>query len=75
MNNMQKAKCPMCGADVKVGTKPTMGQLVTCHNCAAELEVVWLEPVELDWPMDEYELETEGEYYDDYDGYDDDEDY
>ena len=72
---MQKAKCPMCGADVKVGDKPKMGQLVTCNNCAAELEVVWLEPIELDWPMDEYEFETEGEYYDDYDGYDDDEDY
>jgi hypothetical protein len=32
---------------------------VTCKSCDTELEVVWLDPLELDWPMDEFEGELE----------------
>jgi hypothetical protein len=39
---------------------------VTCKSCDTELEVVWLDPLELDWPMDE----NEGEL-DEVDGMDD----
>jgi len=41
-----------------------MGQKVKCRSCDAELEVVWLEPLELDWAYDEDEFEDE--YDDDY---------
>jgi alpha-aminoadipate/glutamate carrier protein LysW len=44
--------CPACGAKVRLHTKPKMGQRTSCSACKAELEVVWLEPVELDWPYD-----------------------
>jgi hypothetical protein len=30
-----------------------MGQRFTCRSCNTEVEVVWLDPVELDWPYDE----------------------
>jgi hypothetical protein len=40
--------------------------MVTCSRCDAELEVVWLDPVELDWPfIDDYD--DEEDYYDDED--------
>ena len=62
---MAKAECPACEARVNVGGKPHMGQRVKCPSCATELEVVWLDPVELDWPYDD-----DDEDFDEYDAYD-----
>lgn len=61
---MVKAECPACGNKVNVGPKPRMGQRISCSSCDAELEVVWLEPVELDWPFDD---EDEDDEYDEED--------
>ena len=58
---MVKADCPSCGSKVNLGPKPKMGQRTVCSACDTELEVVWLDPVELDWPYDE------DDEYDDYD--------
>lgn len=68
---MVTADCPACGATVRLLTKPKMGQRASCSACKAELEVVWLEPVELDWPYDEDEdslddLEEDFDEDDDY---------
>jgi lysine biosynthesis protein LysW len=41
-----------------------MGQRVKCGACGTELEVVWLDPVELDWPYDEDDEEFDEEYED-----------
>jgi lysine biosynthesis protein LysW len=60
---MVKAECPACNANVNLGSKPKMGQHVKCNSCNTELEVVWLDPVELDWPYDE----DEDDEFDDYD--------
>lgn len=68
---MTFAECISCGAEIKFSTPPKMGLGVTCPECAAELEVVWLDPVELDWPFDDEDFDDEeDDYY-----YDDDEDY
>lgn len=66
---MPSVKCPMCGANVTVASNAKEGDLVYCDACDAELEVVSVKPLELDWPLDDYE-----EYDDDYDD-DDDDDY
>jgi lysine biosynthesis protein LysW len=72
---MSKAKCPMCGASVNVPAKAKEGDLVFCDACDAELEVVSTNPVELDWPLDDYEYDSEDVEYeyedDDYDDYED----
>ena len=64
---MQSAECPQCGSDVPVGSQPRIGKLVECKSCGSELEVVWLDPLELDWPMmeddDDYEEDVEDEEY------------
>jgi lysine biosynthesis protein LysW len=60
---MAHAECPSCGEKVKVADNAKIGNMVTCNGCGDILEVVWLDPVELDWPVDDD---------DDDDDYDDD---
>ena len=72
---MGYATCPSCEAKINVG-KPKMGQQIVCPSCDEVLEVVWLSPVELDWPIDDEEYDddedTDDEDYDDEDEADDD---
>ena len=58
---MATSECPSCGAMVNVGSNPRMGQRVVCKECDTELEVVWLEPIELDWLYDDDEDDDYGE--------------
>lgn len=46
---MTTAECPSCGTFIQVGGKPKMGQQMVCSACDSVLEVVWLDPIELDW--------------------------
>ena len=78
---MANGKCPMCGANVSVPTNAKQGDLVNCAGCDAELEIVNVKPLELDWPLDDYEYDEDYDDYDDddfddddYDDYDDDDD-
>ncbi len=59
---MPAALCPECDAEVHVDADADKGSSVTCGECHAELELVGLDPFELDI-VDE----------DDYDDYDDEE--
>jgi alpha-aminoadipate carrier protein LysW len=40
--------CPECDANVHVDTDSDKGDVVSCEECGTELEVVGLDPVELD---------------------------
>lgn len=40
--------CPECDADVHVDMDTDKGETVSCDECGAALEVVGLDPVELD---------------------------
>jgi len=62
----------MCGAAVSVPTNVKEGDLVICDSCDAELEVVNIKPLELDWPLDDFDEEYDDYEDDDYDEYDDD---
>ena len=61
---MNIAECPSCGTLIEIGQKPKMGQQVTCTACDTVLEVVWLDPLELDWVYDDEDEEyfDEGDY-------------
>ena len=67
---METATCLECDTEITIKNNSKTGDLVKCSKCGTELQIVWLDPVELDWP-----------YYDDdedddsYDYEDDDEDY
>jgi lysine biosynthesis protein LysW len=67
-------KCPYCGGRVPLSNKRE-GAIVYCLDCDAELEILSLNPVELDSPLegdDVYSYSYEYEDEDDYDDYDDD---
>ncbi len=53
------AECPSCGAEIRVGSRPTMGQQLVCRDCQTLLKVSWLSPLELDWADEEYEEDDE----------------
>jgi alpha-aminoadipate/glutamate carrier protein LysW len=59
--------CPDCEADVHVDTDADKGDTLTCEECGTSLEVVGLDPVELDIVEDDEEdLGDEDEDEDDY---------
>ena len=61
---MVTAECISCGSEITFRQDPKMGQMVKCNRCDAELEVVWLDPVELDWPfIDDYDDDDDDDYY------------
>ena len=50
---MPRGTCPECEADVQVGEDVDKGDVVDCSDCGASLEVVGLDPIELDVAMEE----------------------
>lgn len=47
------ARCPLCRENVHIGSSQMkVGYRVICPGCDAQLEVVSLIPLELDWPFD-----------------------
>ena len=58
---MPTGTCPDCDADVHVDTDSDKGDMVTCDECGTTLEVVGLDPVELDIVEDEGEDGDEDE--------------
>jgi alpha-aminoadipate carrier protein LysW len=55
--------CPDCDADVHVDTDADKGDVVSCEECGTDLEVVGLDPVELDIVEEDYdEDEDEDEF-------------
>jgi alpha-aminoadipate carrier protein LysW len=57
---MPTAVCPECDEEVYVDADSEQGDVVTCDECGADLEVVGLDPIELDL------YEGGDEYDDDY---------
>jgi DNA-directed RNA polymerase subunit RPC12/RpoP len=53
------APCPDCGRMVNVGSQPREGLQFTCPNCGARLEIINLEPLELDWAFSDFEPDWE----------------
>lgn len=64
---MAFAFCPECDRRIDLRSHPRKGQLVTCPSCGAELEVINVDPLELDWayvePEEDWEEDWEEEEY------------
>ena len=66
---LQLGACPECDADIRFSKAPFLGQKKTCPNCYADLIVLSLHPIEMDWEFDydSYEYENyEDDYQEDY---------
>jgi len=41
-------ECPICGAEIKRAVDTVVGELLECPDCGTELEVINLEPFEVE---------------------------
>lgn len=58
------AKCPLCRENVHISSQMRVGSSILCPGCDAQLELVSLVPLELDWPFDDgYEYDSHGDDY------------
>jgi lysine biosynthesis protein LysW len=48
---MEKTYCPNCDAVVSV-EKAKLGAIVRCRECDTQLEIISLNPFEVDFPLD-----------------------
>ena len=70
---MAIAKCPDCGDSIELGARPKIHRLLSCPHCDADLEVVSLDPPQVDWAYassdesdDEWEDEKEQDEEEEY---------
>lgn len=47
-NKMPTTVCPECSEDVFVDAEAEQGDIISCGECGTELEIVGLDPIELD---------------------------
>ncbi|MBE2202686.1 MAG: hypothetical protein IAE79_29005 [Anaerolinea sp.] len=76
----KQAKCPACGATLTFTTALKFEQIIECTSCDARLEIISLDPLELDWAFedDDYDHSEDDDYdydEDDEDDYEEDDDY
>lgn len=45
---MPTTACPECSEDVFVDAESEQGDIVSCDECGTDLEIVGLDPIELD---------------------------
>lgn len=65
---MPSAICPECDEKIHVPADVDQGDVIVCEECETELEVVGLDPIELDpYVDDDFE-----DYDEDFDVFDDD---
>lgn len=62
---MPLATCPECEAEIHVDEDVDKGELVNCEECEAKLEVVGLDPIELDYAPEDDEEDLDDDYDDD----------
>ena len=58
---MSHAYCPDCDGRISFNPTPKVGKRLTCPHCDAELEVIDLDPVELDWAYEESDEDWDDE--------------
>ena len=63
---MPTTNCPECSEEVYVDADSEQGDIVTCDECGSDLEVVGLDPLELDLyeESDDLDDDEESEDYD-----------
>lgn len=60
---MPLATCPECEAEIHVDEEIDKGETMHCEECDTKLEVVGLDPIELDVVYDEGEEEDDDDEY------------
>ncbi len=56
---MPTTACPECSEDVFVDADSEQGDIVSCDECGTDLEIVGLDPIELDIKADSDDLDAD----------------
>jgi len=56
--------CPSCGDEIRMRGGARLGQQLLCPYCDASLEVVEIDPLELDWVFYDEDIDEWGEEWD-----------
>lgn len=64
---MPTTACPECTEDVYVDAESEQGDIISCDECGSELEIVGLDPIELDVYADKFDDFDDDEDDDDFD--------
>ncbi len=60
---MPTTACPECSEDVYVDAESEQGDMISCDECGSELEIVGLDPIELDIYADDLDdLDDEDDF-------------
>lgn len=59
---MPTSVCPECSEDVYVDAESEQGDVVSCEECGTDLEVVGLDPLELDIYDEDGEADEEEDF-------------
>jgi lysine biosynthesis protein LysW len=49
---MQKVFCIDCDEQITLNARAKLGQRIVCPHCGTDLEVIGVDPIELDWAYD-----------------------
>ena len=55
MSNEKQIPCPECGSEITIATDTVKGEILQCGDCGVDLEVINLEPLEIDLAPEEEE--------------------
>ena len=56
---MISVPCPVCQSKLEIMIEPDIGYHLNCKSCQAELEVIWLYPITLDIPENNYSITSQ----------------
>lgn len=74
VSKMVTVHCIDCEQPIRLTFKPVVGQIINCSSCQAELEVIGINPLEVDWAYFEPEEEEDWSWDEEEEDYDDDDD-
>lgn len=58
---IQIGACPTCSHEIRLSGRIVIGTEIACPACGDELQVVQLEPIQLDWLYD-FDSENDDDY-------------
>ena len=50
---MEGVYCPECDGTIVLNPTPQVGKRFTCPHCDADLEIISVDPVEVDWVFED----------------------
>lgn len=63
IRNLIVARCAECESRINFNKEPEIGMIVTCRECGEKMEVIDINPVELDWAYEDENYNDDDDFY------------